>query len=506
VIVTDARGEIAVWSDGAERVYGWAREDVLGRSAFEVLVPADLQDAGKAIMGGLAEASSTGWRGSFRVKRKDGSEVDVYTENTPVIVAGEVVAIVGESVFLPPVVPPGPEPAVEEHTSTSDDNIGPNAAWFATVTEAASSAVSVRELDDLVHDVLATVVSSFNANAASLLFADRDGHALVARFAHGWDAEIARPMRLPIGTGVSGRVLASMRPLVVDDLDDVDVFSPELRRSGFHSYVGVPLVSHGRCVGVLHATSFERSKFTATDAEALSALARALAPAVHRVGVFVELANLANPTVLPAIEGLEVHARYEAADGGAGGGDWYDVVRRDDGSVAVVIGDAAGHGIDAMVSAGAARHTLLAYLHEGHSPAEALLRLQRLASTPRIGPSADFLTVLAGVYEPSCGLFHVASAGHPPVLHIAAGTAQYGAGARPAPDRAPRRPLQPVIAGPRAGRHHGPVHRRGRGGSVRAPRCWPRPAPGCCPRTRSPAARSARGRAARLDCPCREPR
>ena len=158
----------------------------------------------------------------------------------------------------------------------------------------------------------------------------------------------------------------------------------------------------------------------------LSSLAGPVAAAVHRVRQFVELANLANPTRLPRVEGLEMYVRYQAADGGNGGGDWYDAVSRDDGTAAVVIGDAAGHGIEALISASSVRHALIVYLHEGHSPVEALACLRSLVTAASFGTRADFLTVQACVFDPLSKTLHSASAGHPPLLLVRRGNGRYG--------------------------------------------------------------------------------
>ena len=91
------------------------------------------------------------------------------------------------------------------------------------------------------------VAKSLNADAVSLLVTDGRGQILIARSAYGWDAEMTRRVRIAAGAGVSGTVLATKEPMIVDELDDVEVFSPELRRSGFHSYVGVPLVERDPC-------------------------------------------------------------------------------------------------------------------------------------------------------------------------------------------------------------------------------------------------------------------
>jgi PAS domain S-box-containing protein len=66
----------------------------------------------------------------------------------------------------------------------------------------------------------------------------------------------------------------------------------------------------------------------------------------HRIAETLQQALL--PERLPHLVGIDLAARYQPAEeGSAAGGDWYDVIELPDGSVALVIGDVAGHGTEA---------------------------------------------------------------------------------------------------------------------------------------------------------------
>ena len=68
------------------------------------------------------------------------------------------------------------------------------------------------------------------------------------------------------------------------------------------------------------------------------------------------------PERLPQIEGLQLAARYlPGARGAAIGGDWYDVLERPDGRVALVVGDVVGHGLRAAATMGQLRNAFRAY-------------------------------------------------------------------------------------------------------------------------------------------------
>ena len=66
---------LTVWNKGAERLYGWRAEEVVGRHAKDV-ARTDLSEAQRTEL--RRELADNGrWRGEVTVARKDGTTVDV---------------------------------------------------------------------------------------------------------------------------------------------------------------------------------------------------------------------------------------------------------------------------------------------------------------------------------------------------------------------------------------------------------------------------------------------
>ena len=137
------------------------------------------------------------------------------------------------------------------------------------------------------------------------------------------------------------------------------------------------------------------------------------------------------PERLPAIEGVELAARYLPGAGEAAiGGDWYDVLERPDGRVALVVGDVVGHGLRAAASMGQLRNAFRAYGMVEASPAEVVARINRLVMS---GVEQVMATVLYLVLDRETGEVAFSAAGHPPPLVIGPDGPRFLEGGRSVP-------------------------------------------------------------------------
>jgi PAS domain S-box-containing protein len=122
------------------------------------------------------------------------------------------------------------------------------------------------------------------------------------------------------------------------------------------------------------------------------------------------------PRRLPAVAGVELAAHYLPSHAELTiGGDFYDVIGLRDGRVGLVIGDVAGHGVQAAAVVGQLRAGLRAYVLEGHGPAAVIGRLGRLLEElePELIATCCYLVV-----DPASGEVGWSSAGHLPAFAL----------------------------------------------------------------------------------------
>jgi serine phosphatase RsbU (regulator of sigma subunit) len=123
------------------------------------------------------------------------------------------------------------------------------------------------------------------------------------------------------------------------------------------------------------------------------------------------------PPDAPPVEaaGIDVAVRYRpAGQGHLVGGDWYDTLLLPDNHVLLVVGDVAGHGIDAVTGMVAARNSLRGLAITGAGPADLLRLLNGVVCHLTSGVVG---TVVCGRYNPETRVLRWARAGHlPPIL------------------------------------------------------------------------------------------
>ena len=111
----------------------------------------------------------------------------------------------------------------------------------------------------------------------------------------------------------------------------------------------------------------------------------------------------------PEVTGWEFVFSYRTAN--TIGGDYYDFIPLDDGRLAVVVGDASGHGIAAGLLMAIASSALKLAIDVDPTPAAVARFVNRALC--RSGNSRAFMTLFFGLLDPTTGRMDYVVAGHP---------------------------------------------------------------------------------------------
>lgn len=313
-----------------------------------------------------------------------------------------------------------------------------------------------RRSEDLSRQDLETVLAVTRALAApfdlnSMLAAVTDAarQTLRAERASVWLLDAARDMlvlevatdigsvRIPVGQGLVGasardRVTINVPDCYADPRFDRDID----RRSGFHTRcsVTVPLIDHqGALIGVLQVLNKHGGAFGDADLGLAEALAAQCAMALSRVRMTaalldgerlrqeLELARLVQlgtlPATLPQLPGYTMHASFLPAE--QTGGDTYDAVLGPSG-LALVLGDAAGHGIAPALAVTQMQAMLRMALRLGSDLESAFRHVNdQLAESATDG---RFVTAFVGLLDPATHRLRYLSGGQAPILLYRAAT------------------------------------------------------------------------------------
>jgi anti-sigma regulatory factor (Ser/Thr protein kinase) len=290
-------------------------------------------------------------------------------------------------------------------------------AWSSLSRELASANTPAQVADSL----LASLSGSF-PDAVAVVGVENQGH-LQARAASRLVrarrlTESARIVQLVAGIGSEGPRTVSLE------------HEPELRDlytktgRGMRAVHGLPISGSGtEPVGTISLLS-TAAHLESHDWAVLRSFADQGARALERAWRFVQEHELAVrlqrsllPERLPGGDGLELAGHYLA--GGEAvevGGDWYDAVRRPDGTVHLCVGDVSGKGIGAATVMSRQRHTFAVYAHDLASPAEIIRRMLRHAD------GEEMITVAVVTLDPYAAELRYSCVGHPPPLLLDGGS------------------------------------------------------------------------------------
>ncbi len=142
----------------------------------------------------------------------------------------------------------------------------------------------------------------------------------------------------------------------------------------------------------------------------------------HLLALRLQQAIMPPDAVPVEAAGIDVAVRYRpVGEGQLVGGDWYDTLLLPANDVLLVVGDVAGHGIDAVTGMVAARNSLRGLAITGAGPAELLGMLNGVMCHLTSGVVG---TVVCGLYNPETRVLRWARAGHLPPVLVRGGTAR----------------------------------------------------------------------------------
>jgi PAS domain S-box-containing protein len=406
-ITLDRDGHITTWNAAAERMFGWTKEEAVGKTMRELIMPPEHTDRHESRRQALIDSSDPLATETYEVElvRRDGRRFPGEATVSRVEAGGDVFA----SGFITDTTERLRRQAEREallREQAARAEAERMAEMVGGMQALVDAALAQRSLEGILRDLVAQVRGVLTAGAATIYLADEGGRLSVGA---------ASPAGDPVGEEFAVWV-AESREAMLAQAD---------------ALIGVPLLAEGEVTGVLVAGAEPPREFGGEDLTLLRLAAERVGLAIAHARVYEREHRIAEtlqrsllPDRLPDLPGLEVAARYlPAASEAEVGGDWYDVIPIAGGAVGLVMGDVAGKGLAGASMVGRLRSALRAYALEGHDGGRVVERLNRLLWTE--AEESQMATMLYVVVDPAASTVRWVNAGHPPPLVMKRGEARY---------------------------------------------------------------------------------
>jgi PAS domain S-box-containing protein len=269
VMAVDLQGRIVFANRYAETLYGWSREDTIGRLASEVSGVAIDDAVAAEIMEALSNNGA--WEGTFEVRREDGSMLSVHAVDSPLYDSnGELAGVVSLAIDAT-------RERVERFLVECSAVLGSSLDYANNLKALAELAVPF--LGDIC---FIDVSDDTGLHRMAAAHADPDKQALVDELGRRYPPD-------PQGPHPAVEALRTGATFFLDDVTD-DVVRALTRDDdhyrivcelGFRSFMCVPLIARGRTLGAVTVISCSADRrFGADDVEVMSEVARRAAVAL----------------------------------------------------------------------------------------------------------------------------------------------------------------------------------------------------------------------------------
>ena len=263
-------GTVTFWNHGAEVLYGWSKDEALGRKVYELLktkYPLPIEEIeGEVLRSGR-------WEGELVHTKRDGSRIAMASrwvlqrdeDGRPVAILKICSDITDQK---------RAEEALETRVRQQ-----------AAVAQLGQRALADIDLSTLLDEATLLVSRSLAVEYSSVLELLPDGAALLLRAGIGWGEGLVGRATLSADAGSpAGRALLAREPVIIDDLRTDARFggASMLRDHGVVSGMSVVILGRERPYGALAAYTTRNRRFIHDDVYFFEAAANMLAMAIER--------------------------------------------------------------------------------------------------------------------------------------------------------------------------------------------------------------------------------
>ena len=288
---------------------------------------------------------------------------------------------------------------------------------------------STLDVDELLNKIADAVKSTIDYDIFSILLVEARTEILKPRMVFRPGSREYEKFDIPVGQGLVGTAALENIAVRVDDV------SKDKRYIRVHeetaSEMVIPLAIKGRVIGVLDLESHDEGQFTEYDERLLMTLATRVASALvnaelyeqvveneqrlgHELEIAREIQRQLLPEVVPSFGPLQLATAFTPV--AHLGGDLYDLIRYDDGRIAITIGDVSGKSTPAALYGALSSGIIRARATRKYGPAEMLELVNRSLQQRPI--ASQYIALTYAVYDPAVRQLTIANSGLPYPIRV----------------------------------------------------------------------------------------
>ncbi len=316
--------------------------------------------------------------------------------------------------------------AIKNDTPSSTGN-GSQTDDLRAVLEVSRKLAATTELPPLLEMVESAARSVLCCDRATVFLFDATANELYSQVATG-----VQEIRFPATHGIAGEAVRTGDVIIVPDAYADARFNPEIdKKTGYRTrnMITIPMLGiDGEVVGVLQMLNKFDGEFDDWDKELARTFGAQVGVALqrqlllehyaekqklqHDLSVARDIQQGLIPKEGASAEGFEIAGWNRPAD--ETGGDCYDYSENDDGSLAITIADATGHGIGPALMIAECRALFRAASSITRDVKEITTKVNDLLCDDL--PDDRFVTAFFGIVCPKTKSITYLSAGHGPII------------------------------------------------------------------------------------------
>jgi len=273
IIGLDAQDVIRSWNRGAQAIFGYPSEEILGRPFTDLLSPSEeVAEGWRRIKASVAREGSVHHHETVCVGR-DGRRIDV--DLTLALVRDAEGRVIGSSVIMRDI---SRRRAMQRQLQRRNRELMALYAVSAAINQAF-------DVDEALKRALDRLLEVLDLDGGRVYLWDPRQNEMVLRVSHGM-VSLQPPLEPSVRPGecLCGLAIDREETLVVEDLgDDPRVSRSVCREFGFLSCASVPLRGTEQMIGIMHLGSMKPSVLQAEDLTLLNSLGRQMGVALENM-------------------------------------------------------------------------------------------------------------------------------------------------------------------------------------------------------------------------------